>query len=67
MKDAAKYSGPRMEHTGRQEPDFIASMIQFVDHCLKVGQPELGGDGLAELRRWASLGDQALKVHYGEP
>jgi hypothetical protein len=47
------------------KPDFIASMIHFVDDSLKSDPPEEEGAGM--IKRWPSLGDQALKLRDDEP
>jgi hypothetical protein len=47
------------------KPDFIASMIHFVDDSLKSDPPEEEGAG--RIKRCLSLGDQALKLRDDEP
>ena len=45
------------------KPDFIASMIQFVDHSLQsqgAGEEEQAESG--RIKRWLSPADQALKA-----
>ncbi len=46
------------------KPDFIASMLQFVDDSLKNGQPEQEGAG--GIKRCLSLANQALEVRDDE-
>jgi hypothetical protein len=55
---------PQGEQATVSKPDFIASMIHFVDDSLKSDQPEEEGAG--RIKRWLSPGDQALKVRDDE-
>jgi hypothetical protein len=47
------------------KPDFIASMIHFVDDSLKSDPPKEEGAGM--IKRWLSLGGQPLKLRDDEP
>ncbi len=57
----------KRENAQTPKPDFIGSMIQFVDHRLRRSQLKRGEEeGTARMKRRLRLTDQALKVRADE-
>ena len=56
----------RANRAPESKPDFIGSMIQFVDHRLKGGQPQFA-EGVCGIKAWLRIAEDAPHVGNDDP